>query len=183
MARAGATVEMAATGVPRPPRVPGLPTASGRDALQLVWWAERGFLQGARRGSVAGRVFSAFLALAWWPCTPVLLVGEWVALRRQRARYYLSPGRDAVLAVVARRDGWHVQEHLCAAPGTRAGRALRERLVPVLLAVADEYGITVHATAVNRVLAKRYVEQVPGLVDVGRSRLRGRCLQLPATTT
>ncbi len=58
-----------------PGYVPGLPSASSRDALRLVWWAERGFPHGAGRGSMLERAFSAFLAVAGWPCTPVLLVG------------------------------------------------------------------------------------------------------------
>lgn len=168
--------------VPRPPEVPGLPTASGLDAFKLIWWAERGFLYGAWRGSAGPRALSAFLAVAWWPCTPVLLLGEWLALRRPDARYYLSSGRDAVLAVVARPDGWHVQEHYAAVPGTGRGRALRERLVPALLGAADEHGVVIHATALNRGLAEQYSAQVPGLVDVGRGRIRGRRLQRPTMT-
>ena len=166
---------------PRPPEVPGLPTALGRDAPRLVWWAERGFLHGTTRGSTTARVFSAFLAVAWLPCTPVLLIGQWVALRRRTARYYLSPARDAVLAVVARPDGWHVAEHLSAAPGAGRGRALRHVLSPALLAAADAHGVAVHTSAANRRLAGLYAVEVPGLVDVGPGRIRGRRLQRPAT--
>lgn len=162
---------------PRPPEVPGLPTATWRDAARLTWWAQVGFLHGARRGSRGARAFSAFLAVCWAPCLPILLTGQTVALRRPTARYYLSPDRDAVLAVVARRSGWHVQEHSSAAPGTGRGRALREVLVPTLLAAADDHGVTVHAAAANRTLAARYADELPGLVDVGHGIIRGRRLQ------
>lgn len=164
---------------PRPPPVPGLPTASWRDAPRLTWWAQRGFLHGASRGSSGSRAFSAFLAVAWAPCTPILLVGQAWAIRRPRTRYYLSPNRDAVMAVVARHNGWHVQEHSSAVPGTGRGRALRQLLVPALLAAADHEGVTVHATAANRTLAGQYAHELPGLVDVGRGTIRGRRLQRP----
>ncbi len=136
--------------VPRPPEVPGLPGPRRGDALRLVWWAERGFAHGARRGSVLGRVYSGFLAVAWWPSLPVLLVGQWVSLRRSGARYYFSPGRDAVLALVARPDGWHVAEHYARHPCTGRGRALRDALVPVLLGVAEAEGLTICGTAATR---------------------------------
>lgn len=163
--------------VPRPPEVPGFLGPSRRDVLRLMWWAERGFLQGARRGSAGSRAFSTFLAAMWWPTLPVLLVGQWWALRRRSARYYFSPSRDAVLALVARRDGWWVSEHYAAEPGAGRGRALREALVPALLAVADREGIAVYGTAATRGLARRYTAQLPGFVDVGRGLFRGRRLQ------
>lgn len=165
--------------VPRPPEVTGFPAARERDVLRLTWWAEWGFLHGATRGSVGARAFSVFLAAAWWPSLPVLLVGQLWALRRGTARYYFSPSRDAVLALVARPDGWHVAEHSAAAPGAGRGRALREALMPPLLAAADAQGVAVHATAANRTLARQYSTELPGLVDVGRGLFRGRRLQRP----
>ena len=41
---------------------------------------------------------------------------------------YKRQGRDAVLALVARPNGWHVAEHYARRPGTGRGRALREAL-------------------------------------------------------
>jgi len=142
-----------------------------------MWWAEQGFWHGASRGSAGSRAFSAFLAVMWWPALPVLLVGQWWALRRRSTRYYFSPNQDAVLALVARRDGWHVSEHYAAEPGAGRGRALREALVPALLAVADRQGVTVYGTAATRSLARRYAAQLPDFVDVGRGFFRGRRLQ------
>lgn len=163
--------------VQRPPEAPGLPGPDRRDVLRLLWWAERGFLHGATRGSAGSRAFSAFLAATWWPALPVLLVGQWWALHRRTARYYFSPDRDAVLALVAQADGWHVSEHYAAEPGAGRGRALRETLLPVLLGVADRDGIAIHGTAATRSLARQYAAQLPGVVDVGRGRFRGRRLQ------
>ena len=168
--------------MPRPPEVPGFPGPSRRDVLRLTWWAERGFLHGATRGGAGARAFSAFLAAAWLPSLPVLVVGQWWALWRGTARYYFSPGRDAVLALVARRDGWHVSEHYAAEPGAGRGRALREALVPALLAVAEGEGIAIYGTAATRSLARQYSAQLPGFVDVGRGGIGGRRLQrLPST--
>lgn len=164
-------------GVGRPPEVHGLLEARWWDAPRLTWWAERGFLHGATRGNVIARAFSAFLAVTWVPGVPVLVLGQTWALRRRTARYYLSPNQDAVLAVVARRDGWHVQEHTSRAPGTGRGRALRQLLIPGLLAAADDQGVTVHTTAANRTLAQQYASELPDLVDIGRGTWRGRRLQ------
>lgn len=100
-----------------------------------------------------------------------------MSLRRQSARYYFSPGWDAVLALVARPDGWHVAEHYARRPGTGRGSVLREALVPALLGVAEAEGITVYGTAATGSLARQYAEQLPGIVDVGRGTIRGRRLR------
>lgn len=168
---------MSVVEVPRPPEVPGFPGPSRGDTLRLMWWAERGFLHGARKGRPWSRGYSAFLALMWWPALPVLLAGQWWALRRRSARYYFTPTHDAVLALVASPNGWHVSEHYTAEPGARRGRALREALVPLLLAEADRQAVTIHGTAATRSLARQYAAQLPGVVDVGRGFYRGRRLQ------
>lgn len=164
-------------GVLRPPEVPGFPGPSRGDVLRLMWWAERGFWHGASKGRAGPRVYSAFLALMWCPALPVLLVGQWWALRRTSARYYFTPTHDAVLALVARPNGWYVSEHYSAEPGAGRGRALREALVPLLLAEADRQAVTVYGTAATRSLARQYAAQLPGVVDVGRGFYRGRRLQ------
>jgi len=143
----------------------------------LVGWTERGFWHGARHGRGAGQVYSAVLAVAWVPSTPLLLLGQLIAARRRNARYYMTPERDVVLAVVARTDGWHVTEHTAAAPGAGRGRALRAVVAPGLLQAADAQGVVVHAIAANRGLADRYASELPGLIDVGRGPVRGRRLQ------
>ncbi len=164
-------------GVPRPPVVSGIPGVRWCDTVRLVGWTGRGFLHGARHGRGPGRVYSAVLAVAWVPGVPLLLVGQVIAVRRGSARYYLTPERDVVLAVVARSDGWHVTEHTAAAPGTGRGQVLRAAVAPALLQAADARGVTVHVIAANRGLADRYAGELPGLVDVGRGPVRGRRLQ------
>ena len=113
----------------KPPAVADVLEARWWDAARLTWWAERSFLHGAMKGSAAARAFSLVLAVVWIPGVPLLVITQVGALRRRTARYYLRPERDAVLAVVARRDGWHVQEHNSSAPGTGRGRALRQLVV------------------------------------------------------
>lgn len=68
-------------------------------------------------------------------------------------------------------------EHYARRPGTGRGRALRDALIPALLGVAEAEGITIHGTAATRGLARRYVEQLPGTVDIGRGPIRGRRLR------
>ena len=163
----------------RPPAVPGTVGLRSIDALRVVWWVEVGFVHGASRGPLLARLYAGFMAIAWWACVPVLVMGQAVAVRRRQARYYLPPERDVVLAVVARPDGWHVTEHLAAKPGSGRGRALRAVVGPVLLEAADAHGITLQATSATRRLAEQYAATVPGTVDIGRGAVRGRRLQRP----
>lgn len=165
--------------IPRPPRLADVPEPGARDALRLVWWARRGYEHGIWAGRGAGRAFSAVLAILWWPALPLSLPVQLVLLRRRRARYYISPSRDAVLAVVATGRGWHVEDHASARPGTGQGRALRAYVLPELTAAADAAGIPIYTTAANEHLAQQYAEELPGLVDVGRGRPRGRRLHRP----
>ena len=139
----------------------------------------RGYEHGIWAGRGAGRAFSAVLAILWWPALPLSLPVQLVLLRRRRARYYISPSRDAVLAVVATGRGWHVEDHASARPGTGQGRALRAYVLPELTAAADAAGIPIYTTAANEHLAQQYAEELPGLVDVGRGRPRGRRLHRP----
>ncbi len=167
---------------PRPPCAPGAAELRRGDTLRLLWWMELGFVHGASRGPLPGRLFPGVMAIAWWPTVPVLLLGQTAAVRRSSVRYYMSTQRDAVLAVVARDDGWHVGEHLSARPGTGRGRALRAVVAPQLLARADNLGVTIHGTAATRRLAQQYLDELPETVDVGRGQWRGRRLQrTPAT--
>ncbi|MBX9244647.1 hypothetical protein ICW40_07465 [Actinotalea ferrariae] len=146
------------------------------DCLRIVWWAQLGYLHGARRGRLAGRLASGFLALMWWPTLPLLVIAQALLLARPRARYYMSPQRDAVIAVVASSDAWEIGEHLSAHPGHGRGRALRELMTAPVLAAADTTGIDVRANAATAELARRYITDIPGLVDVGRAFPRGRRL-------
>jgi hypothetical protein len=162
---------------PRPPAIPGAPAARPVDALRLVWWLERGLLHGARHGRGAGRALSAFAAALWWPTAPVLLPIQAALITSHRTRYYMTPQRDAVLAVIATRRGWKVENHATARPGTGQGRALRALVIPALLVVADNHHVPILATAANDNLAAMYAAELPGLVDVGRGVPRGRRLR------
>lgn len=159
---------------PRPQLVDGLTEPRLTDVPRLLWWGQRGYWHGATHGPTQGRVVSAFFALAWWPSWPLLLVGQTIVVKRSAARYYLSPDRDAVLAIVATRDGWHVEDHLSARPGEKRGKALRALVLPALRAQADAAGVAIYTTAASEKLAKDYAAELPGLVDVGAGRLRGR---------
>lgn len=161
---------------PRPPLVAGALEAHLGDVPRILWWSQRGFLHGARHGHGAGRVASVLLALMWWPMFPLLMVVQAFLVSRRSARYYMSQERDAVLAIVSSADGWHVSDHIAARPGTGRGMALRELLLPELLAAADDAGIYVHATAATKRLATAYKAGLPDLEDVGRGWPRGRKL-------
>ena len=158
----------------RPPAVAGVPEPGARYALRLLWWSQRGYWYGARHGRLAGRIFSAFLAIMWWPAAPVGAAVQAYLLRRPAARYYLSPERDAVLAVVATAEGWHVEDHIAAHAGTGRGKALRTLVMPELRDRADADGIAIYTTAANERLGRQYADELPGLVDVGRGNPRGR---------
>jgi len=107
---------------------------------------------------------------------PLLLIASYLVhgLRRRRSRYYMTPERDAVLAITATQDGWHADDHVSARPGTGRGQALRAAVIPPLLKIADAQQITLHLTAADGHLAQRYSEEIPGLSDRGPARPRGR---------
>ncbi|MGL5862989.1 MAG: hypothetical protein ACRCY9_17220 [Phycicoccus sp.] len=158
----------------RPPLVPGVPEPRARDAFRIVWWQWIGLRHGARRGRSWERTYSAVLAVGWWLSWPLTMVVQTYLLRRRTARYYMSPTRDAVLAIVATRKGWHIEDHATARPGTGSGRALRALVFPDLLAAADATGVAVYTTAATARLAVEYAAELPGLVDAGRGYPRGR---------
>ena len=162
------------TYAPRPPAIPGAPAARPVDAVRLVWWLQRGLWHGARHGRGAGRALSALSAILWWPTVPVLLPVQAAVVTSPRARYYMTPQRDAVLAVIATRHGWRVEGHATARPGTGQGRALRALVLRDLLGAADSHHVPIYTTAANGDLAARYGAELPGLVDVGPGNPRGR---------
>lgn len=160
----------------RPPAVDGAPGPRLRDALKFVWWAERGYLYGAIHGVGAGRVFSAWLALCWWPALPLSIPVQFALMARPMARYYLTPERDAVLAVVARAGGWEIAEHASARPGSHRGEALHSLIEPHLFAAADAGSVWIVMTAASQKLAAAYMAALPGLENIGRGFPRGRRL-------
>lgn len=161
---------------PRPPEVAGLLTPRPADAPRLVWWLQVGFLHGMTKGGLGGRLLSGVLWFGWWPAFPLVVVVQAVLLGSRRSRYYLSPARDAVLAIRATGQGWLVQDHQSRRPGTGAGRALRARLLPVLVAAADREAVALYTTAATAGLAGLYAAELPGLTDIGRAWPRGRRL-------
>ncbi|MDR7184616.1 hypothetical protein J2X85_001639 [Microbacterium trichothecenolyticum] len=84
-------------------------------------------------------------------------------IARPAARYYMTPGRYAVLAVIRARRGWQLADHLTAEPGEGKGEALRNALIPKLLLYADAHGAVVSATAATHELGERYRAEVAGL--------------------
>jgi len=107
-----------------------------------------------------------------WLSVPVVVI---VKPRLPGVRYYISPQPDAILAVRAARDGWHVDGHVSSRPGTGQGRALRAALLPDLLAAADAAAdVAILTTAANARLAQIYTTELDGLGDVGQDRLGRR---------
>ncbi|AWF99894.1 hypothetical protein [Clavibacter michiganensis] len=162
-----------------PPAIEGLPRAGIVDALRIAWWMRRGFWHGFQHSRGVARVVALYLAVAWWVLSPLVVVLQVVLVTCPWTRYYLSPERDVVLALFGTRTGWHIGDHIAAAPGTGRGRALRARLLPELLPVADARRVTIHATAASPELAALYMAELPGLVDVGGGMFRGRRLRRP----
>lgn len=109
---------------PRPPAVPGLPEIRPADLWWSMWWIERGFILEMRRGPRRAYAASGALLGVLMPELLIFAVGV-VTPHRRGTRYYISPSRDAVLTVRAARDGWHVENHVSAHPGTEQGKALR----------------------------------------------------------
>ncbi|MBD5382242.1 MAG: hypothetical protein HDR73_10390 [Clavibacter sp.] len=149
------------------------------DALRIAWWMRRGFWHGFQHCRRCARVVALYLAVAWWVLSLLVVVLHVVLVTCPWTRYYLSPDRDVVLALFGTRTGWHIGDHISAAPGTGRGRALRARLLPELLPIADARRVTIHATAASPELAALYMAELPGLVDVGGGTFRGRRLRRP----
>lgn len=160
---------------PRPPTVEGTVALRWIDGLRLLGWIEAGYIHAAIRGNVA----AGFLALGWIAALPVTLLAQPFVVTRVRARYYMTPERDAVLAVVATRHGWKIDDHLSSKPGTGQGKALRAVLMPALVAAADTHQLAIRCAAADPTLEHIYRNELPGLVDVGRAWPRGRTLQRP----
>lgn len=158
---------------PRPPTVAGTVPLRWIDGLRILGWTEIGYIHAAVRGSVVAGLFS----MAWVLSIPVLLLAQPFIVARRNARYYMTPERDAVLAVVTTKDGWKIDDHLSATPATGQGAVLRAILLTDLVTTADHHQLTIHATAAHPKLMARYITDLPGLVDVGRAWPRGRKLR------
>ena len=84
----------------------------------------------------------------------------------------MSPERNAVLAIVAKRGAWHIADHVAAEPGHDQGKDLRERLIVPLTIAADRAGVEIRTVAANQKLADQYVADVPGLVALHKRGCR-----------
>jgi hypothetical protein len=164
---------------PAPPRqVAGTTVAQPRDTWRIARWTARGFALGARRGTGASRVYYSVLTVLYWPLLPVVLPVQLLLIRSSGGRrYYMTVERDAVIAISVSPGTWHIEDHVSARPGTGRGRALRAAVLPTLLRAADAAGIALEVTAVTDQLAAAYRADIPGLVDVGSARVRGRRLR------
>lgn len=162
-----------------PPRqVAGTVVARPRDTWRIARWTARGFVLGARRGTAPSRAYYSVLTVLYWPLLPVVLAVQLLLIRSSGARrYYMTVERDAVIAISVTPGTWHVEDHVAARPGTGRGRALRALVLPTLLRAADASGLALEVTAVTDQLVAAYRADIPGLVDIGSARLRGRKLR------
>lgn len=160
---------------PAPPTVPGTLPPRLRDVPRMVWWSERGYVHGIRRGTTAERILSLVLALLWWPAYFLSLVVQLVAVGWPASRYYMTLDRDAVIAVIGtNRHCWIVFDHMSARPGGGSGRDLRRAVLAMLCEAADEQGIVIQTIAANGRLAEIYRTDLPGLSFVGKALPRGK---------
>lgn len=119
---------------------------------------------------MGARLFSAWMLLIGTVVFPVLVVATPAAIALRRStRYYMTPERDATLAITAKRHTWHVADHSTAVPGVKRGRALRRAIAPMLTPALDAAGAALVTVAVNAARAKDYSEDVPGLLPQGRA--------------
>lgn len=167
---------------PAPPAVDGLPAPTPRDALRSLWWIQRAYWLGVRRGP--RRPLSLAYALTWWAAYPLLAVIQPVRVvllpRAGRRRYYISAQRDALLGIVATRRGWHIIDHVTQRAGSGRGHALRALIIPALLPFLDEHQIALYAEAAAPCLSAAFADDVAGLQAGGRDLLgRVRVVRLP----
>lgn len=164
---------------PRPPHVDGVLTAGPDMTRTLLEWSRRGFQHTLSRpdSPTAARRAARMLLIAWWSMWPLLYVIQRLLLARPNARYYLSADQTAVLAIVARRNTWMIEDHLSSDPGTGQGQRLRDALLPALLAECDRLNLAVEMSTAVPELSTLYTTALPGLTDVGRAYPRGRKLR------
>lgn len=165
--------------IPRPPTVEGTVSLRWFDGLRILGWGVIGYIHSAVRGNLV----AGLMMIGWIFSIPVLLLMQPFVVSRRNARYYMTPERDAVLAVAATRHGWRIDEHASAVPGTARGKALRAGVVPPLVAAADRHHVAIYGTAATPKLARIYAEALPGLVDAGPGWPRGRKLCRPPVNT
>lgn len=160
----------------RPPAVEGLPPIRPVvDGVRIAGWTIRGLWHGTlhRESRPSERVVSAVALVGGCVLWPLLVIGMPVLIATSRGRFYMSAARDAVLGINVKQDGWHIGDHMTRWPGAGRGRALRQQVIPPLLAYVDEHAVTVRAVAATRELGEQYREEVNGLEFDGRAWPRG----------
>jgi hypothetical protein len=154
------------------------PAPRGFDGFRITWWFGHSFRLVAAKSQGFAKVYAAaFYVLSVALCIVLAMPAAWYllwVLRRHSTRFYMTPEHDAVLAVVATRNGWVLKDHASARPGSGRGRALRDVVLPELVRAADAGRIAVRLTAAHEDLARVYASEVPGLVDTGPAFPRGR---------
>lgn len=153
----------------RPPKVSTTVEPRLRDVPRIAWWFERGYVHGALHGRGLMRLGHLITAFFVGVLFPLVVLAQWLLLKRSTARYYMTPERDAVFALVARHGGtvWVPQDHAAARIGAGLGRRLRQHILSELLPVADRAGIEVRTWAADRRLAQIYAADLPGLTGRG----------------
>ena len=162
----------------RPSLVDGMRLATARDIPRLLWWQAKGYAFGARRGPATSRIISA-TTLALLAIPPFLLIAAaamlWQVVGPRRSDWHMTD--DAVMAVAVTKKGWTLHSHGCARPGSGAGAALRDAVMPTWTAEADTHHVPIHISATTERLAEIYAADIPGLRVVGKEWPRGLAMR------
>lgn len=161
-----------------PPAVANVGIAGPRDAWRYSTWYLRAIAHRACVASILGRCLASVLLCAGvvllvpvlWPVQALLMVRPW-------CRYYDSG--NAFLGVAARRDGWHIADHVARTVGDGHGKSLRDDVIPQLRYQVQTDNIRIHAIAANKALADCYCQEVPEFTSrsstwFGRQRLSSK---------
>lgn len=124
----------------------------------------------------------AFWGLPWWifalVCALLVVVAiplSFVLFARLAPGWVKYATKDARFGIQVKSRGWYAGDHV-SRPGTLdSGREIRLLVRDDLLTVADEHRIVLWAHTTSEKLARRYMEDIPGLRVAGRGR-RGRIL-------
>lgn len=108
------------------------------------------------------------LSLLTW--LVILWVEQWRILRAPGRAAYMTPARDALLAVKLKGDPWRVEAFYTARSGGTNTAALWEHTVEALKDTARRHDQTVQLVAANRRVAEHYRGKSPGLREVGVKR-------------
>ena len=147
----------------RPPSVDGIAEATARDQLTYLIWQVRSYgyewTHGGPRFTLAMMMFGWVFAVV-----PLLVPIVLARVRSPRSRYYTTG--QAILGVVAQRrtlePTWLLGDHAVATQRHGHGKALRDALLPTLVATSDHHGIVLIAETRSHRLAHQYAAELPG---------------------